>query len=120
MRFLRSFVIGCLIVSTGCAGGEYRAGSATYQDGLWEGSSRGYRGELRVQVRTGSGLIQEIAITAHNEDPLNGGAALEELLELVLDWQSTDLDTISGATISSAGFLSAVEAALGRAYNENF
>ncbi|MDR0731475.1 MAG: FMN-binding protein, partial [Treponema sp.] len=101
----------CLIFAAGCAGGEYRAGpeSAAYRDGLWQGNGRGYRGEIQVQVRTGSGLIQEIVITAHNEDLLTGGEALEELLELVLDYQSTGLDAVSGATVSSAGFLAAVE-----------
>ncbi|MDR0670493.1 MAG: FMN-binding protein [Treponema sp.] len=120
MRFLQSLAIGCLIVAAGCAGGEYRrtgSESAVYRDGLWEGSGRGYRGEIRVQVRTGSGLIQEIGISAHNEDPLSGGAALEELLELVLDYQSTDLDAVSGATVSSTGFLAAVEEALDLALN---
>jgi uncharacterized protein with FMN-binding domain len=40
---------------------------------------------------------------------------MEELLELVLEYQSTGLDGISGATESSAGFLAAVEDALSRA-----
>jgi uncharacterized protein with FMN-binding domain len=68
-----------------------------------------------VEVRIASGLIQEIGITAHQEDPFTGGEAMTELLELVLDYQSTDLDAVSGATESSAGFLGAVEDALSRA-----
>jgi uncharacterized protein with FMN-binding domain len=40
---------------------------------------------------------------------------MAELTELVLDYQSTDIDAVSGATESSAGFLAAVEDALGRA-----
>jgi uncharacterized protein with FMN-binding domain len=70
---------------------------------------------ILVQVRLASGLIQEIGITAHNEDPLTGGEAMEELLEQILDYQSTDLDAVSGATESCAGFLAAVEDALNRA-----
>jgi uncharacterized protein with FMN-binding domain len=68
-----------------------------------------------VEVRIASGLIQEIGIAPHQEDPFTGGEAMAELLELVLDYQSTDLDAISGATESSAGFLAAVEEALGQA-----
>jgi uncharacterized protein with FMN-binding domain len=41
--------------------------------------------------------------------------AMGELLELVLDYQSTGLDAISGATESSAGFLAAVDDALRKA-----
>ena len=40
---------------------------------------------------------------------------MEELLEAVLETGSTDLDAVSGATFSSAGFLEAVEDALGKA-----
>jgi fumarate reductase flavoprotein subunit len=111
-----AFVAWPLLVA-GCAGGEYRTGSGApgYRDGLWEGSGPGYRGEIRVQVRIASGLIQEIGIAAHNEDPLTGGEAIGELLELVLDYQSTDLDAVSGASLSSSGFLAAVEDALSRA-----
>ena len=40
---------------------------------------------------------------------------MEELLELVLETGSTDLDAVSGATFSSRGFLEAVDDALGHA-----
>jgi uncharacterized protein with FMN-binding domain len=75
----------------------------------------GHGGEIRVEVRVAAGLIQEIGIGSHNEDPFTGGEAMAELAELVLDYQSTDIDAVSGATESSAGFLTAVEDALGRA-----
>jgi fumarate reductase flavoprotein subunit/urocanate reductase len=68
-----------------------------------------------VEVRIASGLIQEIGIVSHREDPFTGGEAMAELLELVLDYQTTDLDAVSGATESSAAFLTAVEEALRRA-----
>jgi uncharacterized protein with FMN-binding domain len=96
-----------VLLFLGCAGGEYIPS-------VWEGSGRGYRGEIRVQVSAGAALIQGIEISAHREDPLIGGAAMEELLELVLEYQTTDLDGISGATESCAGFLAAVEDALNR------
>ncbi|MDR2376149.1 MAG: FMN-binding protein [Treponema sp.] len=126
MRFMQILLLaiaclivatGCLLLAAGCAGREYRSGpeAAAWQDGLWQGKGRGYRGDIQVQVRTASGLIQEIVITSHNEDLLTGGVALEELLELALDYQSTSLDAVSGATVSSTGFLSAVNDALNQA-----
>ncbi|MDR2136233.1 MAG: FMN-binding protein [Treponema sp.] len=114
-----TLVLACAILAAGCAGGEYRAGAGAYRDGLWEGSGRGRGGEIRVQVRVASGIIQEVGIAAHNEDPLTGGEAMEELVEMVLDYQSADLDAVSGATESCAGFLSAVEDALSRAAATN-
>ncbi|MDR1444657.1 MAG: FMN-binding protein [Treponema sp.] len=115
MQFFRTAGVLCLAaLVTACAGGEYRPGAA-YRDGIWTGTGRGYGGEIQVQVRIVSGLVQEIGITAHNEDPLIGEEAMAELLEQVLDYQSTDLDALSGATATGKGFLAAVEDALDRA-----
>jgi fumarate reductase flavoprotein subunit len=99
----------------GCAGGPARGESLSLRDGVWEGSGQGWGGEIRLVIRVNSALIQEIELISHNEDPFTGGEAMAELLELVLDYQNTNLDAISGATESSAGFLAAVEDALNRA-----
>jgi uncharacterized protein with FMN-binding domain len=107
----------CALLFLGCAGDVSRAGN--YRNGTWEGSGQGYRGEIRVQVSVGAALIQGIEMGAHQEDPLIGGTAMEELLELVLEYQTTDLDVISGATESGTGFLAAVEDALNRSRLEH-
>jgi fumarate reductase flavoprotein subunit len=99
----------------GCAGGPARGESSGLRDGVWEGSGQGWGGEIRLLLRINSALIQGIELISHNEDPFTGGEAMEELLELVLDYQGTGLDAVSGATESSAGFLAAVEDALDRA-----
>jgi uncharacterized protein with FMN-binding domain len=110
----RALGLVCLFLTLSCAGGDYRTGSGARRDGLWEGTGQGYGGEIHLRLRIASGLIQDIEIGAHNEDPFIGGQAMTELLELVLDYQSADLDAVSGATVSSAGFLAAVEDALDR------
>ena len=81
-------------------------------DGVYEGIGRGRRGPIRVKVRMEGGSIAEIDIVESGEDQFVGGAAMEELLELVLMYDTTDLDAVSGATESSEGFLSAVENAI--------
>jgi uncharacterized protein with FMN-binding domain len=83
-----------------------------FQDGVRDGTAQGYRGPVRVRVSVTEGLIQSIEIIDHREDVFTGGVAMEDLLELVLEYNSVDLDAVSGATESSAGFLAAVEAAL--------
>jgi uncharacterized protein with FMN-binding domain len=117
------FGLAWVLLLSSCFGGRYVAGSGGpenpartgYRDGTWEGGGQGYGGDIWVQVRVASAIIQGIEISAHNEDPFIGGAAMDELLELVLEYQSTDLDGISGATESGTGFLAAVEDALNRA-----
>ena len=80
--------------------------------GIYEGSSEGYRGEIHVRLHIEGGSITEIEIIDSVEDRFVGETAMEELLELVLIYNTTDLDIISGATESSEGFLAAVADAL--------
>ncbi|MDR2363868.1 MAG: FMN-binding protein [Spirochaetaceae bacterium] len=113
MKELFLFVLSLGILA-GCAGLSF--GNRGDDPGeFYEGSGEGYRGPIRIRVRIGpGGDIREIEILDHGEDPLVGGYALEELLEAVLSAGSTDIDAISGATESSAGFLEAVEDAAAR------
>ncbi|MDR2758320.1 MAG: FMN-binding protein [Spirochaetaceae bacterium] len=101
-----AFVLGCVGLRSGA--GE--------TGGFYDGFGEGYRGPIHLRVQIGSGGdIRGIEILEHGEDPLVGGYALEELLEAVLSAGSADIDGISGATETSAGFLGAVEDAARRA-----
>ena len=91
------------------------AREAAYRSGTYEGSGRGLRGSIHVRLGISSGEIMDIEIIEHREATFPGAAAMEELLEMVLETNSTDIDVISGATFSSRGFLEAVEDALEKA-----
>jgi uncharacterized protein with FMN-binding domain len=84
-------------------------------DGVYEGSAPGHRGTIHVRVHMEGGSIAQIDIIDSNEDQFVGGAAIEELLELALIYNTADLDAVSGATESSEGFLAALADALNRA-----
>jgi len=79
---------------------------------VYEGSSIGYRGTIHVQVRMSGGSISEITVVDSVEDRFIGGAAMEELIETMIELNSIDIDTVSGATITSKGFLEAVRNAI--------
>jgi len=98
------------ILLAGCLSSE-----AGWTPGMYEGSARGYRGLIHVRLQAGPAGIEDIVIVRHRESAFPGAAAMEELLEAVLEQGSTDLDAISGATFSSRGFLEAVENALRKA-----
>jgi uncharacterized protein with FMN-binding domain len=85
-----------------------RAESGDY----YEGSAMGYRGEIRVRVGYEKGAITEINVIESSEDRAVGGAAIEELTDLVLMYNTTELDAVSGATETSKGFLEAIENAI--------
>ena len=79
---------------------------------LCEGSAMGYRGIIRVELGVSNGTIWEINVIESHEDKAVGGAAIDELIDLVLQYNTAELDAISGATETSKGFLAAVENAI--------
>jgi fumarate reductase flavoprotein subunit len=86
-----------------------------YLPGIYEGTARGFRGPVRAAVQVDENGIAGIELS-HEEDEETGGAAMEELLELILEGNSTeDLDAVTGATESSLAFLAAVDDALAKA-----
>jgi uncharacterized protein with FMN-binding domain len=86
-----------------------------FESGVYEASAQGYGGPLRVAVETDAASILDIRILQSSEDPFIGGEALRELTDRVLETDSADLDAVSGATITSDAFLSAVNEALAKA-----
>lgn len=87
-------------------------------DGTYEGSGRGYMGEITVEVTVEGGRVAAIRVVDHRETPTIGPPAKEDLSQRVLEQQSLSVDTVSGATGSSEGFLSAVADALSAAGGE--
>ena len=90
-------------------------GCASQKNGTgleYEGAAMGYRGVIRVSVVMENGNITEIAVVESHEDEAVGGAAIEELTDLALMYNTTELDAVSGATETSKGFLAAIENAI--------
>jgi uncharacterized protein with FMN-binding domain len=88
---------------------------AGYTPGAYEGIGNGYKGPIHVRIQISAAGIEDIAIVSHQESNFPGLAAMEQLLEQVLETGENDIDAISGATYSSRGFLQAVEDALEKA-----
>ncbi len=89
-----------------------------YKNGTYEGSGTGYGGTITVQVTLEDDTITEVSVvSAPGEDSayLSQG---ENVINSIISEQSTDVDTISGATFSSTGILEAVNDALSKAENQ--
>jgi uncharacterized protein with FMN-binding domain len=110
MKYFFLTVISFAVIVSGCV--MLNGSRINAKDGIYEGTGRGYRGPISVQVVVSGGYITEIEILDSIEDQFIGGQAIEELLELIIFYNTTDLDVISGATESSRGFLEAVENSL--------
>lgn len=90
-------------------------GSTNYKDGTYTGEADGFGGTIQVEVKIEKSKIAEInVISAEKED----GAYLsmaKNMIPKIIDAQSADIDTISGATFSSTGIKNASEQALEKA-----
>lgn len=88
------------------------ASGEAYTNGVWKGTAQGFGGDIQVEVTVEGGSITDISIiSAEKED----GAYLsmaEDIIPKIIDAQSADVDTISGATFSSTGIKNAVTQAL--------
>lgn len=88
-----------------------------YKDGTYTGEADGYGGTIQVEVTLASDEIISInVVSAPGEDSAYLSQA-ESVIDSILSAQSTDVDTVSGATFSSTGILNAVDEALGKAEN---
>ena len=84
-----------------------------YKDGTYTGSGTGFSGLITVQVVIEGGKITDITIVSTTDDsPYIDNASA--LLKTIIATQSTNVDTVSGATYSSVGLISAVRE-IGRA-----
>ena len=88
-----------------------------YKDGTYTGSAQGFGGAITVQVTLANDEITDIQVTgAPGEDSAYLSQA-EGVISSIISAQSTDVDTVSGATFSSTGIINAVVDALGKAEN---
>ena len=86
-------------------------GAHSYKDGVYSGKGTGYAGEMTVEVTVEGGKITKINITETSDDKAYLNQA-EKVIDDMIDTQSTDVDTVTGATYSSNGIIDAVNDAL--------
>lgn len=87
--------------------------SSTFANGTYTGSGTGFRGTTTVQVTVQGGMITDITVTSYADDNKYFSRAQSGIIQRILSAQSTDVDTVSGATFSSNGLIEAVSDALG-------
>lgn len=83
-----------------------------YADGVYTGSSRGYGGQVKVQVTMKDGLITEVQILDASHETKQFLRRASRLLDTVQAEQTWEVDAVSEATYTSRGILGAVQNAL--------
>ena len=91
------------------------AAEAEYVDGTYDGEADGFGGTIAVEVTVEGGQITDLAIiSADGEDSAYLSNA-EAIIPKIIEAQSVDVDTISGATFSSTGIRNAAQEAIEKA-----
>ena len=85
-----------------------------YLDGIYTAEAMGFEGQITVQVTVAEDKITDITIlSAEDEEEYLSRA--KQVIPAILEGQSPNVDTVSGATYSSTGILNAVKLALAKA-----
>ncbi|MBC2856517.1 flavocytochrome c [Cetobacterium sp. 2A] len=83
-----------------------------FKAGTYLGTSDGYKGEIKVEVKLGKNKIEDIKIIKNGDTPIISDSALNILPSKILNLQGLGVDTVAGATGTSKGFISAVTKAI--------
>lgn len=93
-------------------------GNGSYADGTYHGEAEGFGGTVAVDVNISGGRLTDIVVTSAEHEDGAYLAMAEGIIPKMIDAQSFEVDTISGATFSSTGIKTAVEEALKKAGKE--
>lgn len=89
--------------------------TATYKAGTYSASSPGHSSDVTVTAEFDDSSITTVTIDASGETESIGGAAVETLQQEILDAQSAEIDTVSGATETSNAVIRAMEDVISQA-----
>ena len=90
------------------------ADAAAYKDGTYYGSATGFAGPIKVKVVISGGKIASVEIVS-TSDGSSYISKASAITGKIVSSQSTNVDTVSGATYSSVGIINAVRNALAQA-----
>ena len=85
---------------------------ANFKEGVYTGQARGYRGDIKVEVKVSPNKIEEIKILENGDTPILSDSATKRVAENVVKYQSVRVDGVSGATSTSRATAMAVRNAL--------
>lgn len=89
-------------------------GTIMYNEGIYYGTAEGYLGDITVAVVIKNHTINTILVTKAEDDEAFFNRAVT-VVDNIVEKQSVEVDTVSGATYSSKGLIQAVKNALAEA-----
>ena len=81
-------------------------------DGIYEGSGDGFGGEIKVRLTVKDNKLEKVEILSAENETKDYLESAKKILDDAIDKQLVDVDTESGATLSSNGIISAMKDAI--------
>ncbi|MEG0376409.1 MAG: FAD-binding protein, partial [Raoultibacter sp.] len=107
--------LGGTLALTGCASPSGNASATPKGEGASTsavGSGMGKHGTFTIEVTVTDGKIDRIIALDSRETPGMGDVAIEKISNAIVENQTLNVDTVSGATLTSIAFIGAVSDAL--------
>lgn len=99
--------------SSGSSSGSGNGGDAAlYKAGTYTGVAAGRNADITVEVTVSDSKIETVTVSEHQETAGIADPALEQVPAAIVEKQSTEVDVVSGATITSQAIIDAVNTAL--------
>lgn len=95
-----------------CAALSISSFGVEFKEGTYVGEAKGYRGEVKVEVKTSKNKIEEVKVIKNTDTPIISESAAKKVPEQIVKYQSLRVDGVSGATGTSRALTSAVRNAL--------
>ena len=91
---------------------EAGVNGGNYTDGTYQGTATGFGGDITVEVTIADSKITDVEILSAEKEDSAYLTMAKDIIPEIIDAQSADVDTISGATFSSTGIKNATAQAL--------
>ncbi len=125
-RFLAFMLTILMILSmaVGCKKAEESPANTVNTDvtlfkpGTYTGTGKGLFGDITVEVEVDTDKILSINVKSHNESGTISDPAFDKIPKEIIEYQTVNVDAVSGCTGSSNGIIEAVTVALEQSCND--
>ena len=104
-----------LLLTSAAAFAEAQPEESLFTPGAYTGEAQGIFVPVKVTVQVSENEIETVLVDATGETPELGGIAAEKMAMAIMNAQTPNVDTVSGATVTSNAIIAAATSALEQA-----
>ena len=106
-KLLCLFLTLALVLASAAAFSEAQPEAFLFTPGTYSGEAQGIFVPVKVMIQVSENEIETVLIDATGETPELGGVAAEKMAMAIMTAQTPNVDTVSGATVTSSAIIAA-------------